>query len=1696
LRKQEIDASGAGYYQIRVVGDQPLQAGILGDVFHGDRPHVVEEKASDVSKYEFGIKEEDILRLYQAFDEKGKRIAVVEGPTGSGKSTFLPYRLIEAPPGVRTPDIFTRDGQVVVTQPRILPTSGISKFISGSLNGSSVGQGVDIGFKYSGVNETDRRNRLVFVTDGTLINWIKNDQLSHISVIMIDEAHERSKNIDLILMLLRNNFARYPKLKLIIASATINAQDFIAYYGGESKVEHLKFEGMMFDVEEYFAEKKLIDYENLLKKPSSQIDEEISSIVAAKVVNLVDLVKAGDYKTRGDFVAFLHSEKSVDLAVSKVKKLLLEKGISQIEVLPLYRNLSTSQQNKVLEKKANIITTKVVNHWLKWKAGQSEVVIAVLLDEKSVLQTVDALSEAIKHNKSLINNSITTVLKTEEGERPFKEVNGVHKLSVITNYENLAKAKSLYPEAEIIEDWRVIIATNVAETSLTVDGTVHVIDSGLIKQTVFDPGPRTQRLTSRTHSQAGCKQRKGRAGRIRPGYAHYLYTREQFDKFEEYTKPDVERSSLEDLVLQAKSAGIGDLQAFDWFKPTENILNEISNAQEALKVRGALDSDGEITDLGLEILNMTLDPLVSSCLMRADQFCCAMEAATILSFVKLNAPIQTSLFNWNRNWDSQTRWEIRQRQKPLIQNCQDDFDLIIRTVAAWQMAGESSSQRASWAKQMYVNHQFIQNQLLPQRETLLELLSAGLRGKANRALDPSLLDRVRFAMMLAAGDQISTAGKELISYDSCCWHKCPEKYLFLIKKPIKVTNSERRHYQVSLISKVSDEWLDHDYKTSLFTTYIPQIKFLSKREPDGLLKREESAIWPYAAQYPPGTEVLGRISQDDAQLVVGNVATPAPQISEVAGWGRVLDVITDYQIEEEIGVDEINENEPVLRESTTELSVDEQEEGTFQAPLLDSVVTILFSEIPGAIGGVDVTTDKGWTFESIKPKDGNKIQLMLPPGPHKLHIKPLFELESKTDYQANLWIQIEEEKDYLVIMGKWRGKYPAGNFVLEDVQPEKRRKQSSVRWIPLGWKNAPIAVKISGRQRPMKGFYPYKTGEQLTFEIFSKGADLEEESALGRFEFVPEDQKQYTLLVHNQFEKSSKPAFDLLEGELSPKVGEQRRSPVPIQYTLQNSITETEVTDDILHLIIEECKPVDMKIEMGLSVKQNEDKFDKFVQCFKVGDRIEVEPVDVDLYPNGNESALIVREPQSGLFIAVRAIDLFFESSYSGLLLERFLAQGKVEIDVEWVDESQKRVGLTRLGMIANSLLPSDETRIVQAEILKVETILHPSGLVVRLDLDNGIFFPAFIWEQALMHGTSKDLEKFNPGEEIEVTLKFTEGKVRSSKLIDAQLDKFSSKLNSVQMKKVDAVNEIRVYKPITAQEYVELADLDDQSDFQWVARELYRRSNQPRVDIHDSKHIDEICRRHPIGSEIVGAVSKVYDKKVEIEMEQGVYGTITIGEWSNYFISSLESVCKVGETVKAEVLSVKENGQFSLSRKKVALNRIQVNMVCVGKISEIVGNGLTVQLEQNAKTGEKLQSLSARIPKNMAIFAFMPNYKDVNLSSTFNCGQELVVRITRIIKEENKVSIEATLTQVYQTVLKIPSSSSSRIGLLIGRNGQNIIRIQNSTLCSINNQTQGDGSIFLLLSSDDELNIDKCQEEIKRVIPDLLYVGPYQAIS
>lgn len=404
------------------------------------------------------------------------QVIVVESPTGSGKTTQLPLILHHAG--------YSRDGIIGVTQPRRIAAVSVSDYIACQLGEKVPGT---VGYKMRFEDQTNLETRIKIMTDGILLQELKTDpRLSAYSVIMVDEAHERSLNIDFILGLLKKILEDRPDFKVIISSATINAQIFSTYFNGCPTVH---IETQMFPVQVVYDAPSHISTEDALQ-------EKIEDIV----------LRTADSERSGDILIFLSGEKDIKDCMYRLGACRVQK---KLHILPLYGRLSKEEQELVFDPP---------------------------------------------------------------------------------------------PKGKI----KVVIATNIAETSVTIDGITTVVDSGLAKMNYYNPKTFTSSLIEGPISRASCNQRKGRAGRTQPGMCYRLYSKKEFDHRELFTLEEIYRTDLSEVVLRMADLGIIDFENFDFISPPgrQGILGAI----ETLNLLNALDERRELTNIGAMMVRFPLIP--------------------------------------------------------------------------------------------------------------------------------------------------------------------------------------------------------------------------------------------------------------------------------------------------------------------------------------------------------------------------------------------------------------------------------------------------------------------------------------------------------------------------------------------------------------------------------------------------------------------------------------------------------------------------------------------------------------------------------------------------------------------------------------------------------------------------------------------------------------------------------------------------------------------------------------------------------------------------------------------------------------------------------------------------------------------------------------------------------------------------------
>ncbi len=431
------------------------------------------------------------------------QVVIVAGATGSGKTTQLPKICLE----------LGRE-RIAHTQPRRLAARTIAERVAEEMQ---VELGSVVGYKVRFTDKVSDETRVALMTDGILLNEINRDRLlRRYDTIIIDEAHERSLNVDFLLGYLARILPERPDLKVVITSATIDPESFAAHFAAQdgTPAPIIEVSGRTYPVE--------IRYRPQTAEGDTDGDQEgdeVSAIVAA--------LRELDREAPGDVLVFLPGEAEIRDAADAVRG-AYQKDRSPTEVLPLYGRLSAAEQHRVFER---------------------------------------------------------------------SRVAGVRR--------------------------RVVLATNVAETSLTVPGIRYVIDTGTARISRYSARSKVQRLPIEAISQASANQRSGRAGRTSEGIAIRLYSEEDFDRRAEFTEPEILRTSLASVILQMLSLGFGDITAFPFLTPPDS--RGVKAAFDLLTELGAVSAAaGEqtgtrLTRIGREMSRIPIDPRFARMLIEAQR---------------------------------------------------------------------------------------------------------------------------------------------------------------------------------------------------------------------------------------------------------------------------------------------------------------------------------------------------------------------------------------------------------------------------------------------------------------------------------------------------------------------------------------------------------------------------------------------------------------------------------------------------------------------------------------------------------------------------------------------------------------------------------------------------------------------------------------------------------------------------------------------------------------------------------------------------------------------------------------------------------------------------------------------------------------------------------------------------------------------
>ena len=443
------------------------------------------------------------------------QVVIIAGETGSGKTTQLPKICLELGRGTH--------GMIGHTQPRRIAARSVAERIASEL-GTELGDLV--GYQVRFTDRTSKQSRVKLMTDGILLAELQRDRtLKKYDTIIIDEAHERSLNIDFLLGYLRRLLPKRPDLKLIITSATIDVDRFAAHFDAPV----VEVSGRTYPVEVRYRPLMALD-----EHGREDVDGEGEVVVRDQTEAIVEAVKELATEGPGDVLVFLPGEREIRDTADALKDL------PRTEILPLYSRLSAAEQHRVFSS----------------------------------------------------HGSITR---------------------------------------------RVVLATNVAETSLTVPGIRYVVDTGVARISRYSVRTKVQRLPIEPISQASANQRSGRCGRVEAGIAIRLYSEEDFEGRPEFTDPEILRTNLASVILQMASLGLGDIARFPFVEPPDR--RNVSAGVQLLEELGALSpADARLTRTGRRLARLPIDPRLARMILEAERLGCVREVIVIAAALSLQDP--------------------------------------------------------------------------------------------------------------------------------------------------------------------------------------------------------------------------------------------------------------------------------------------------------------------------------------------------------------------------------------------------------------------------------------------------------------------------------------------------------------------------------------------------------------------------------------------------------------------------------------------------------------------------------------------------------------------------------------------------------------------------------------------------------------------------------------------------------------------------------------------------------------------------------------------------------------------------------------------------------------------------------------------------------------------------------------------------
>ncbi|KAJ0401921.1 hypothetical protein P43SY_003538 [Pythium insidiosum] len=491
------------------------------------------------------------------------RVVILVGETGSGKTTQIPQYILEEHGAAR----------IAITQPRRVAAIAVAQRVSQEVNRDALGGTVGYCVRFDDMST--RETKLRFMTDGMLMREaLLSPSLDRYSVIVLDEAHERTLQTDILFGVVKQALRKRRDLKVVVMSATLDVALFQAFFA-DSAPAVLQIPGRQFHVDVLYTAKSQPDY----------LDAALVTVLQ---------IHLDERETNGSILVFLTGQEDIETLETLLEEYArsLPADSLKLEVCPIFAAMPREQQMKVFEPAPR----------------------------------------------------------------------GVRK---------------------------VILATNIAETSITINGIRYVVDTGLVKQRSFVAKSGMEMLLTEPVSKAQAWQRTGRAGREAPGVCYRLFPEETFEKLAERAIPDIQRVSLEVVVLQLKTMGIDDVLGFDFIEKPK--VSSLVKAMEKLYALGAFDDKGQLTERGRQMAGLPVEPMYAVMLLKSAELGCAEEALSVVSMLSVE-----SIF-----YSPRDKKEQAAQSRAKFVAYEGDQITLLNIYNAYRQCG--AKQRAKWCHDHFIN---------------------------------------------------------------------------------------------------------------------------------------------------------------------------------------------------------------------------------------------------------------------------------------------------------------------------------------------------------------------------------------------------------------------------------------------------------------------------------------------------------------------------------------------------------------------------------------------------------------------------------------------------------------------------------------------------------------------------------------------------------------------------------------------------------------------------------------------------------------------------------------------------------------------------------------------------------------------------------------------------------------------------------